>query len=118
MKCILLSKGPVTTQYTLRNNFKKLRHVTREEFTEPAYKLEQLGLGSLVEVKTGSNSRPSPVYIKNSPVEVEDILRVNPGLCSFREYNERFKMRVPSVLSLRQRAQLVTLGLVTEKQLK
>ena len=120
MRCILLGKGPVTSQYTLRNNFSKLRNITREEFTEPAEYLQSLQLGVLVDISTTKGSRPTPVFIKKHPHEAENILRMNSGrgLCTPQEYTEKFHMRVSTVISLRQRAQLVTMGLVSEKQLK
>ena len=118
MRSILLSKGPITTQHTLRNNFKKLRHITKEEFTSAAKKLEQFNLGSLVKVAVPKASRASDIFIKKSADQVGGILSMMPGLCTLQEYSERFAMRVPPVISLRLRAQLVNLGFVSEKQLK
>ena len=123
MRSILLNKGPITTQNTLRNNFTKLRHVTKEQFVENAKALELINLGKLVSVPATKGSRRSTVFIKRPPSQyVQDRLRYNAaagdGLCTVEEYNERFNLRIPSIISLRLRAQLVHLGLVSEKLLK
>ena len=119
MRSILLSKGPITTQNTLRNNFTKLRHITKEEFVEAGKKLEGFSLGSFVKIMIPKSKRFSLVFIKNSPQQVEGTIRMMaPGLCTLQEYSERFAMRIPPVISLRMRAELVNLGYVTEKQLK
>ena len=118
MRCILLSKGPITTQNTLRNNFTKLRHITKEEFLEAGKKLEGFSLGSFVKIMMPKSKRFSLVFIKNSPQQVEGTIGMMPGLCTLQEYSERFAMRIPPVISLRMRAELVNLGYVTEKQLK
>ena len=116
MKCILLSKGPITTQQILRNHFRKLRHATKDEFLEASRKLERFGLGSLVQV--ANYKRSSSIFVKKSPEQVANILQTMPGLCTLKEYSEKFAMRVPTLIALRTRAQLVTCGLVSEKQLK
>ena len=117
MKSILLSKGPITTQQILRSNFRKLRHVTKDEFVEASRKLEGFSLGSFVQV-ANPTPRPIGVFVKKPPEQVVHILQIMPGLCTLEEYSERFAMRVPTLISLRMRTQLVTLGLVSEKQLK
>ena len=116
MKSILLSKGPITTQQILRNNFRKLRHVTKDEFVEASRKLEGFNIGSLVEI--ANYRRSSSVFVKKSPEQVANIIQTMPRLCTVKEYSERFAMRVSTLIALRTRAQLVTLGLVSEKQLK
>ena len=118
MKSILLSKGPISTQRILKNNFHKLRHVTKKEFVEASRKLEGFGLGSLVKVGITKGKKARDVFVKKKPEQVVSILQMMPELCTLKDYSEKFAMRVPTVISLRMRAQLVTLGLVSEKQLK
>ena len=117
MKSILLSKGPITTQQILRDDFHKLRRVTKEEFIKASRKLEGFSLGSFVQV-ANSSSRPSSVFVKKRPEQVANILQKMPELCALTDYSERFAMRVRTAVPLRTRAQLVTLGLVSAKQLK
>ena len=116
MKSILLSKGPITTQQILRSNFHKLRRVTKEEFVKASRKLEGFSLGSYVQV--ANSSRPSSVFVKKPPEQVANILQKMPELCALTDYSERFAMRVRAAVPLRTRAQLVTLGLVSGKQMK
>ncbi len=121
MKCILLSKGPVTTQMTLRNNFRKLRHITKHEFIFAGEQLQKVNLGYLVKLPARGNGgvgRGAVVFVKKKPEEVQTILQGNDSFgCSPYEYTERFMLRVPTVFPLRVRAQLVQMGLTTEKQL-
>ena len=115
---ILTAKGPVTTQNTLRSNFTKLRHITKEEFVAAAKQLQAANLGSLVSVPSTKGSRPSTLFLKKPPEEVQNILSMTPNLCSPEEYSDRFHMRIPALISFKMRAQLLTLGLLSEKQLK
>ena len=81
-------------------------------------KLECFNLGSLVNIEINKARKGSDIFVKKRPEQVGNILQMMPGLCSLTDFNQRFAMRVPTVISLRLRAQLVNLGLVSEKQLK
>ena len=89
-----------------------------KEFIETSRKLEGLlSLGSLVQVAI--YKRSSCVFVKKSPEQVAHILQtIIHGLCALKEYRKRFAMRMPTLIAVRTRAQLVTLGLVSAKQLK
>ena len=118
MRSILLGKGPISTQASVKCNFNKLRNVNREEFVDASRKLEGFNLGSLVKVGITKGTLARDVFVKKRPEQVGNILQTMPGMCTLKEYSERFVMRVPTVISLKLRTRLMTLGYVSEKQMK
>ena len=82
--------------------------------------LEARNLGYIVEVsERGAGGQGRPIFVKRRPEEVESMLEVAEGsLCTPKEYHARFNMRVPAIISIQLRAQLIQRGLVPERLLK
>ena len=58
-----------------------------------------------------------PIFVRRPPAEVQNVLAMEGSLCTPEEYNQRFYMRVPGIISLQLRTELANMGLVSEKLL-
>ena len=121
-KCMLLTKGPITTLRSLRNIYDDFKHFTRQEFIQFARLLETANLGRYIimdKLDIFVKSDPSTAHQVLQDPKLVDNLGLPYGsetsLCSFGEYADRFHLPVPSyyVTSKSVLEQLVIQGVVT-----
>lgn len=112
MSGILQSAGPVAITNSLRQNRKIFRNMSAEHFVIAATELQDLGFGNLVSVTTSGPS--TPVFVKNPPDVVEDLLLENPDLCTADVYSTRYNMSASKSISFTLRGRLVALKLVSK----
>ncbi|XP_072015280.1 uncharacterized protein [Amphiura filiformis] len=97
MSAILLSPSSVTSFAQMRKSGPRyLRSISKHDFAVAARKLEEANIGEvLVSAKTGGST-----FIKKAPDLVKDILADNFSLlCTYEEYNERYHLHIPKLLS-------------------
>ena len=119
MKAILLSAGPVSNLNSLRGAGPRYMRnlVTKAQYNEAAHRLQEANLGQYITVVIG-NSMPREIFIKRTPVEVEEIMTRNNELCIVpTEYAKRFNKAVPRRIRTSMRQRLVELGYVTTEQM-
>ena len=113
MKAILDTCGPVTVHVVIVRNYKHLAKSSPSQFLEAATTLQELNLGSVVQVGTRSQ-----VFIKKPPDEAMPILQANLQLCAPGHYVERYRKTVSKSVGLLIRQRLASKHLVPSKLLK
>ena len=112
MTAILRTTGPVLTHIAVRRNGAPVfRKVSIQLFKEAANKLQELNLGQLVEMKLGGG-KPSVVFIKKPPPEVEEILLKDPGFVTAADYAQRYYSPMLSSIPPTMAGELLAKGLV------
>ncbi len=109
---ILQTPGPISTQNTIRSNWRFLRCTTKAQFVAAAVELQTSGLGSVVTLKS-----KRVVFVKKPGEEVQEILRCHPNLCLPELYNARYVMKPMKLIGWHIRNQLVERGLVRPEQM-
>ena len=110
---ILKSPGPVVTNRSFMNSAPKtrLRKVNHAEFMNAIATMTDYG--NVHELSISGVSGTSTVFIKKPPNEL-----TRCDLCSVVQYQERYRRPSSTAIGPAMRRQLISLGLVTEAQLK
>ena len=112
MTAILRTIGPVLTHIAVRRNGSPIfRRVSIELFKEAAKKLEAANLGTIVEMRL-AGGKPSVVFIKKPPADVQEILEVNPGFISPSDYAQKYNSPMLSSIPPTMAGELLSKGLV------
>lgn len=114
MAAILHTAGPVSIRQVLASNWKHLQ-ATGLRFKKAAMELEQLGFGSIVEVRLQKKGRSMLVFVKKHPEDLQSEWNDNMDLCTPDVYSRRFHSQVSRHITLNLRAALVAQGLVLKK---
>ncbi|XP_072016035.1 uncharacterized protein [Amphiura filiformis] len=119
MSAILLISGPACTRAAINSNGpKNLRHISRDQFTAAALKLQEANLGSTIDIKLQVHTRSTLLFVKKPPDEMQDRLRLNRDLCSYEAYALRYNMRPPASIIKRWQERLVQMGLIPHDHFK
>ncbi len=86
--------------------------LSSKQFIAIAKEMEHAGLGIIVSLQTGS--RPSNVFIKKPPVEIQPILEANLDLCSPEHYTMRYRLPMSKIIHRSTRIHLMAMGLVPD----
>ena len=114
--CLLKTPGPVSTYVACRDSGpRQLRKLPKEVYEYACYSLESDDLAEVISVVV--TGRMVMVLIKKPPDEVEDILQMNPDLCTVEEYSKKFKLLPPVNIKKTIRRELIARGYVTEAQM-
>ncbi|XP_072015210.1 uncharacterized protein [Amphiura filiformis] len=112
MTAILQVSGPVVTPKVIHHNRQHLRPNLKEgHFPVAGRELEKLNLGRLVTLYF--SGRPSDVFVKNPPEQVEKILIQNPDLCDIDVYRMRHKKPISKSVNPYQIEKLAELGFIS-----
>ena len=109
MTAILQTLGPVSTCKAIRANWRFLKSATIQQFQSAALELQKAGFGSII-------SLSQLVFLKKPPGEVHEAMAANPDICDPHVYAERYRRQPSKVVNWHVRSQLVSMGLVSEKQ--
>ena len=112
MSGVLLSPGPIATKVTVQGVSRVFNNaVNKAKFLAAAGKLQEAGFGELKDVSNLSGQKVM-VFIKKPPEEVVDIVQMkgNSDLCTWEEYEMRFRLPPPATISKRLRQGLVNFG--------
>ena len=113
MNALLEIKGPIVTPQVVKSNCTFLHMMTTGQFMNAAQELHDLGLGTLISVKTAG--QPSKVFVKNAPEVVQVILKANPDLCNGEYYAVRYHQPVSKSINLGVRFRVAQMGLLPKK---
>ena len=113
MQAILGTTGPVATPIAVKA-VRAVHSSTTKQFIEAAEELERVNLGKLMKFSAESRGKPTVVFIKKPPSDVEEILRTNPQWCSFDLYSARYAKGSSKAIGLQLRAKLVAMKLVSK----
>ena len=113
-QAILGTTGPVATPKAVKAVKAKLNILTTKQFMEAAEELERMNLGKLMKFSAESRGKPTVLFIKKPPSDVEEILRMNPQWCSFDVYSARYAKGSSKAIGLQLRAKLVAMKLVSK----
>ena len=113
MTAILQTRGPVSTSQAIRCSWKFLRSATVQQYMAAAMELERLGFGSIVQLSGGSQK----VFLKKAPGDVRGALDARPDICPVDIYVERYHCQASRTISWKVRSKLISMRLVSEKQL-
>ena len=114
MRAILETTGPVATPRGVKAVKASMNILTTKQFNEAAEELERMYLGKFMKFSAESRGKPTVVFIKKPPDEVEANLRTNPQLCSFDMYATRYARGSSKAIGLQLRAKLVAMKLVSK----
>ena len=114
MAAILHTAGPVSIRQVVASNWKHLQ-ATGLRFKKAAMELEQLGFGSIVEVRMQKKGRSAQVFVKKRPEDLQSEWNDNMDLCTPDVYSTRFHCQASRHITLNMRATLVAQGLVLKK---
>ncbi len=114
MAGVLLTRGPLTTlRSACRLSGVFNDGLSKAKFLSAAKKLEEAGFGSLVE--HSHVGRPTQVFIKKAPSEVEPLFQESSGfsdLCHIEEYAQKYCLQPSPVVGHRIKTIVVQMGLV------
>ena len=119
MAAITQTAGPVSTPQSINWNWKfQGACASTDEFLAAATALEQAGFGHVASYKANlKGGRDAKVYIKGKPEDVMPLLCANPDLCDPEIYQQRYAQLPPKSIGLQLRTKLVSLKLVSQKQM-
>ena len=115
MNALLEIKGPIVTPAVVKSNCTFLHMMTTGQFMKAAQELHDLGLGTLVSVKTAKTGQPSKVFVKKAPEDVQVLLEANPDLCNGEYYAVRYNQPVSKSINLGVRFRVAEMGLLPKK---
>ena len=118
MAAILQTAGPVSTCQALRWNWKFLSSATVQQFRAASMELEAANLGQLVTLPSKARKEGSGVlvFVKKAPIDAALHLLQFPDLCSVAMYETRYERPSSKSITWNIRSQLVSMGLVSQKQ--
>ena len=119
MTGILLSPGPVSTVRVVQSlSGVFMSSVNKSKFLLAANRLEAASLGSVVILKSVSSK--CHVFVKKTPAEMSQLLQLkeNEHLCTAEEFQYRFELPTPAVVSQKIQRELVQMGLVAAEYFK
>ena len=108
-----MTSGPVSTPKAVKATKLRLHLSTTEQFIEAAKELQKANFGSLISIES-TNGQTLYVFVKKPPVEVEEVLSVNPDLCDNAVYAARYMNNPPKAIGFALRAKLVAMNLVSQ----
>ena len=115
MAAILKVPGPVVTPKAVKSTRRCfLHHLTTNNFIEAAEELEKASFGKMVTMQNSGGITVLKTFLKKPPVEVEQLLSVNPDLCNFEFYSMQYAKGSPKSISFSLRAKLVAMKLVAQ----
>ncbi len=110
MTGILLSPGPVSSHQVVRSLSRQfMSSVLKAKFDMAANRLVAASLGSLVTVLNGQH-----IFVKKVPEEAAQFLQQqeNQDLCTIDEYQHRFNLPTPAVVTPKIQGALAQMELV------
>ena len=111
MEAILKTPGPVSTPKASKATKMSLNYMTTEQFAEAAKELQKEQFGTFMSFP--ERGRPVLIFLKKPPMEVEDCLRFNPGLCTAEMYSARYAKGSSKAIGFQLRSKLVAKKLVS-----
>lgn len=92
--------------------------VNKSKFILAAKRLHESSLGNLVPLNSVSNL--CIVFVKKPPEQIGDLLAMegNRDLCTYDEFEYRFYMPTPAVISMKIQGSLVSMGMVLPEHFK
>ena len=115
MAALLQTAGPFSSHRAINTGWRFLRLVTIKQFKEAAMSLQQIGLGSMVQMTR--RNHPSVIFVKSSPSDAALVLPSNMDLCTPEYYMMRYKQPITKSISRGVREKLVMMGLMTPEML-
>ena len=119
MTGILLSPGPVCNLQVVQSLSRVfMSSINKSKFLLAANRLQAASFGSLVPLRSISSG--CQIFVKKTPAEVAELLQLkeNQDLCTFDEFQYRFGLPTPAVISLKIQGTLVQMGLVPPEYFK
>ena len=108
MAAILLTSGPISSSTIIaRSGPVFLRNLHKWRFLEAAKALEEMKLGTLVNV-----FNKQVVFLKKSPEDVRSLLEASDLECRFKDYVSRFHRPIMAAINEKMRSALVQLGYI------
>ncbi len=116
MTGILLTPGPVCNMQVVHSMSRVfMSSVNKSKFLTAAQRLEAASLGTLVSVSGGGD-----IFVKKVPEETCRMLQVkeNQDLCTPDEFQFRFDLPTPAVISWKVQGSLIQMGMVAPHHFK